>query len=307
MSRDKLLAEWFWIERWDGSPAAALPLLARGLYREMLTRAWRLGGWLPNDHGAIQRLVRVTPAEWRKAWPLVSPYWREDGARIVNDTQLEVMAEARRRREEASEHGRRAANARHGQASGTARADARAVPEHQPPSPSPSPTPTEQQHAGGVDGGPLPKRCPDCGEFDTLIRLDRRADLAASWVCSHKAGGCGAGHALDRPEILAQMSPRARAATEARAAADRARFGGGGRRDSRLQDYGPIDGPQPGTPEWDAAAAEARAGVEEARRELEASRRTCDHERLARMRSTTGKPRVCFVCQAEIRPERVSA
>lgn len=127
--KDKMLAEWFWIDRWEGSSAVALPMEQQGLYRAMLTRAWRLGGSLPADPGQIQREVRCSPAEWKRAWPAVSRYWRaadDDPSRLVNDTQLEVMEECRRRRDAASEHGKKAAQARHD------KSDARAAPEDIP-------------------------------------------------------------------------------------------------------------------------------------------------------------------------------
>ena len=57
------MAEWFWTDRWDGSSAALLPLEARGLYREMLTQAWRREGRLPSSPEAIKRAVRCTDAE----------------------------------------------------------------------------------------------------------------------------------------------------------------------------------------------------------------------------------------------------
>lgn len=75
----KLLAEWFWTDRWIGSSAFLLPIEPRGLYREMLTQAWRRGGSLPNDPIAIQRAVGCTASEWRRCWPQIERYWRIDG------------------------------------------------------------------------------------------------------------------------------------------------------------------------------------------------------------------------------------
>lgn len=94
MAAEKLLAEWFWTDRWMGSSAFLLPLEARGLYREMLTQAWRRGARLPNDHEAIQRAVGCTTKEWRRGWLLVEKYWRVDGDWLVNDTQVEIYAAA---------------------------------------------------------------------------------------------------------------------------------------------------------------------------------------------------------------------
>lgn len=93
---------------------------ARGVYREMLTQAWRRGARLPNDHEAIRRAIGATVGEWRRAWPLVKKFWRQDGDGLVNDTQLEVYADAQGRAERASSRARVAAQARHKQNGSTA-------------------------------------------------------------------------------------------------------------------------------------------------------------------------------------------
>jgi len=106
----RLLAEWFWTDRWERSSASSLPLEARGLYRELMSRAWARGCRLPNDAHSIQRLVGATDAEWDRSWPLVEGYWHPDpsGRYLVNDTQLEVYDETVARGERSSERGRKA-------------------------------------------------------------------------------------------------------------------------------------------------------------------------------------------------------
>ena len=121
----KLLAEWFWTDRWDGSSAALLPLEARGLYREMLTQSWRRDGRLPASPEAIKRAVRCTDAEWERCWPLVKPYWDEKDGWLTNATQLEVLAETRRQMEARSNRASAAAKTRWGCSS-----NAQALPEH---------------------------------------------------------------------------------------------------------------------------------------------------------------------------------
>lgn len=145
MTQDKLLAEWFWTDRWNGSSGFLLPMEARGVYREMLTQAWRRGAQLPNDHEAIRRAIGATVGEWRRAWPAVKKFWRVDGDLLVNDTQIEVYADAKGRATRASERGLRAAQAKHKQCLSTAQAEpehsvssTQAPLEHNPPSLSPS-------------------------------------------------------------------------------------------------------------------------------------------------------------------------
>ena len=111
-SNGKLVAEWFWIDRWIGSSGFLLPMEARGVYREMLTQAWRRGGQLPNDHEAIRRAIGATVGEWRRAWPLVKKFWRVEGEQLVNDTQREVYGDAQGRSVRASKRARDAAVAR---------------------------------------------------------------------------------------------------------------------------------------------------------------------------------------------------
>jgi uncharacterized protein YdaU (DUF1376 family) len=98
----KLLAEWFWADRWIGSSGFLLPMEARGVYREMMTQAWRRGARLPNNHEEIRRAIGATVPEWRRCWPLVKKFWRVDGNALVNDTQLEVYAEALEKSEKAT-------------------------------------------------------------------------------------------------------------------------------------------------------------------------------------------------------------
>jgi len=115
---DKLLAEWFWIDRWIGSTGFLLPMEPRGVYREMLTQAWRRGARLPTDHETIRRAIGATMGEWRRSWPVVKKYWRVDGDGLVNDTQLEIYAAAKKRSEKASARGKAGARAKNGAAAG---------------------------------------------------------------------------------------------------------------------------------------------------------------------------------------------
>jgi uncharacterized protein YdaU (DUF1376 family) len=179
MAEEKLLAEWFWIDRYDGSSAALLNMECQGVYRSMLSAAWRRGARLPNDHEAIRRAIRCTPKEWKRAWPQLEGYWRADGEQgewLVNDTQLEVYAEAQAAREAAHLRAVAAAEARWGKraqapAQGDAQASARAKHKLSPPSPSPrTTTPPDPPAIAGGQGPPTK------ADQETTVR-----ELVAYW------------------------------------------------------------------------------------------------------------------------------
>lgn len=158
MASDKLFAEWFWTDRWVGSSAFLLPIDARGLYREMLTQAWRRGGSLPNNHEAIRRAVGVTKREWNRCWPLIERFWREEGSSLVNDTQLEVYADAKARQETHHARAKKGAEARWGKEKPQAmlkhcQQDKQALPEQSPLSPVTS----HQSPGRQVDTPPVPE------------------------------------------------------------------------------------------------------------------------------------------------------
>lgn len=120
-SENKMLAEWFWTDRWMGSSAFLLPLEQRGLYREMLTQAWRRGARLPNDHEQIRRAIGATEAEWARCWLAIQRFWKVDGDYLVNETQLQVYRDAHARAQAAHKRGVSGARAR---AQARAQADA---------------------------------------------------------------------------------------------------------------------------------------------------------------------------------------
>lgn len=139
---EKLRAEWFWTDRWRSSSAFLLPMEARGLYREMLTAAWTLGACLPNDHEAIRMYTGCLPEVWKRCWPLIEAKWKQEGSKLVNETQREIFNKCLTLSEK-----RALAGARGGKASGKVRskpqANVEATPQANPkqtnpPSPSPS-------------------------------------------------------------------------------------------------------------------------------------------------------------------------
>lgn len=140
---NKLLAEWFWIERWEGSRAAMLPMEAQGIYRAMLSHAWRRGASLPIDPEEIQLLIRCRLKEWKRSWPSVKPYWKEENGMLVNATQQEVYSEALAKKERAQARAQAGAQARH-----------KKTLKYCPPSPSPSKRTTEEPPMPQPNGVP---------------------------------------------------------------------------------------------------------------------------------------------------------
>lgn len=154
MAEEKLYAEWFVVDKYDGSSAALLNMECQGVYRLMLSQAWRRGARLPNDHEAIQRAIRCTGKEWARCWPKLERYWRVEGDYLVNDTQLEIYAAALAAKDGAHARAKAAAEQRwaneraraQAPAGAHAQASAQALPEHSPgiarSSSSPSPSTT---------------------------------------------------------------------------------------------------------------------------------------------------------------------
>ncbi len=161
----KLLAEWFWVDRWMGSSAFGLPVEVRGLYREMLSQAWRREAKLPNDHEQIRRLTATTKSEWRRCWPRIERFWRVDGDCLVNDTQLQVYADAKGRSERAESRARAGAQARHKQqhkqSTGAALGSAYDLPSVSVTVASTDPPPSPSRRRRGVKGSVCP-HSPKC-------------------------------------------------------------------------------------------------------------------------------------------------
>ncbi len=140
---EKLFAEWFSVDRWNGSSAKGLPIECRGIYREMLSQAWIRGAQLPNDHRKIRSICGIELDEWERCWPQVEEYWvtTEDNLFIYNGTQTEVYIDAKQRHINAQARAQAGAQARHKQ-----------VLKQCSPSPSPSPSPSlsSTENSGGL-------------------------------------------------------------------------------------------------------------------------------------------------------------
>jgi len=67
-----------WYPRDFASSTRGWPLVARGVYRELLDSQWDLGGLnhggiLPEDQEALRVLAGASAPEWLIAWPFVEP------------------------------------------------------------------------------------------------------------------------------------------------------------------------------------------------------------------------------------------
>lgn len=194
-----------------GSSAFLLPMEARGVYREMLTQAWRRGARLPNDHEAIQRAIGATRQEWKRCWPKVEKYWRVDGDTLVCDTQLEVYKEAQGVAIRASERGLRGAQAR---AQARAQAPTQVTPECKPPNSVsvsdtlPERSPGERPRArttSGVMAGMLPRDHLNCRPPCIRVCLSQRQHVILR--ARHGGDETSADQALDAfyREVRAQL------------------------------------------------------------------------------------------------------
>jgi uncharacterized protein YdaU (DUF1376 family) len=134
------------------------PLVARGVYHELLDAQWDSGGCtigtLPDDQALLRDVARVTPSEWKVAWRYVEPKFpRVDGGR--RNARLEQHREVAIREFLGRQKGAHATNAkRWGRASLSDRSliaerVAERVASESPPSPSPSPSLQEAYEGGG--------------------------------------------------------------------------------------------------------------------------------------------------------------
>jgi uncharacterized protein YdaU (DUF1376 family) len=202
------------VDRWDKSSAAILPMEARGIYREMLSQAWQRGAKLPADPQSVRLIVRATEEEWKRSWPKVKPYWRQDGDSLVNDTQLEIYEKSLRLSASRSS----AAAARWSDANRMqtgCKPDAKAMSPYEtdPETTTDSLEGNQSNRPVGVPAGatsstptipsfsertePPSNPCPACGQEDT-VRKDHKNPLA--FFCGTRVGGCGHNWTRQKPD-----------------------------------------------------------------------------------------------------------
>jgi len=133
---------------WLSDPEVrALPIAARGLYRELLDLAWMAGGYLHFDEGSLARAAGVSRREWNTNWILISHFWVAGrDMKLSNAKLLGVIEEqGKYHLEQARKAQLRWKSHATGHAVGHAVGHAEAMPSAMPPSPSPSPSSSKKK------------------------------------------------------------------------------------------------------------------------------------------------------------------
>ena len=77
-----------WYPRDFASSTRGWPLVARGIYRELLDASWDMGG-LPDDPEILRGIAAATRDEWAVGWALVSPKWTRGDDGLLRNSRLE--------------------------------------------------------------------------------------------------------------------------------------------------------------------------------------------------------------------------
>lgn len=78
-----------------------------GAYLLMLMAAWKLGGSLPDDDVQIASIARLPVSRWRRARPIIEPFWKISGGRWSQKRLGAELDKARQYVESQSEKGKK--------------------------------------------------------------------------------------------------------------------------------------------------------------------------------------------------------
>lgn len=166
----------FYPDAWLGSVSVeTMPPEVEGTYIRLLARQW-LAVSLPANPTQLRLLTKLTPPQWKKAWPLLEPHFPlvDNGAARRNPTLAAVHAEREAYLAESAERGRQGAEKRWG-----GQADAKPTPsrpakgtpskKHRGPIGDPMPTPIGEaskpqwgsDDSGSVSGTDIPPTAAD--------------------------------------------------------------------------------------------------------------------------------------------------
>lgn len=136
-----------WYPRDFRSSTLLWPLVARGVYRELLDLSWDLGG-LPADPDDLREILRASLEEWKRAWPYIEPKFpiAEDGLR--RNPRLEIHRKAAQRMRAGKSAGAAMTNAKRwgfqAHSESLSESDSDSHSDHlseSPPAPAPAPAP----------------------------------------------------------------------------------------------------------------------------------------------------------------------
>ncbi|HXK37022.1 MAG TPA: DUF1376 domain-containing protein, partial [Candidatus Paceibacterota bacterium] len=93
-------AAWWWLDRWRKSSAYRdLTPEQKGMYRDLLDEVWlREDGVIPDDDRVLGLIVG-DPARWRELRSTILSRFRKVKGGWTHDTALEVIGQAKRRRD----------------------------------------------------------------------------------------------------------------------------------------------------------------------------------------------------------------
>jgi hypothetical protein len=123
----------FYPSAWLNSVSVeTMPPEVEGTYIRLLSRQW-VAGELPESPATLRLLTKLSPAQWKRAWPLLEPHFPifEQGGRR-NTTLAAVQEERETFKKDASESGRVGAEKRWGKR-GKKEADPTPEQKHTPP------------------------------------------------------------------------------------------------------------------------------------------------------------------------------
>lgn len=156
-----------------------------GAYMLLLMACWTRGGSLPADDAQLAGMAKMTPAAWRKAAPLILPFFARDGVSLTQKRVTEEFEKAQRMAETRRQNGQKGGRPKKldetgEKPGGLARGNLDETPTRVAlPSPSPSPPETSEDKSSASP--------------DLFADPDRTAWLSATYLLTEQGGLTEAG------------------------------------------------------------------------------------------------------------------
>jgi uncharacterized protein YdaU (DUF1376 family) len=83
-----------------------LTTLEHGAYFLLLISMWRKGGWLPNDEKLLARYCKMRPAQFKKVWPILEPFFVVEETKLCHGKITDVLQSVRERSKKAADSAR---------------------------------------------------------------------------------------------------------------------------------------------------------------------------------------------------------